>query len=188
MRNRFFLPALTLVFLAVVPARAGEEYSIDPAHTAVGFKISHLGLSWTYGRFNDVAGTFVLDSEAGKCSFNVTIKVASIDTGNQKRDEHLRGEDFFAEKKFPTMSFKSTSVKAVKDGYQVTGDFTLRGVTRSITFTLVGGRTVEFPRGVKRTGFSTELTLKRSDFGMDRFKDAVGDEVYIAISFEGTKK
>ena len=76
----------------------------------------------------------------------------------------------------------------MKDGYEVTGDFTLHGVTKPLTLQLVGGRKAEFPKGIQRTGYSTELALKRSDFGISKFGEAVSDDVVIAISFEGTKK
>jgi polyisoprenoid-binding protein YceI len=191
MRKVFPAPVLAaalLVALAAGPAGAADEYVMDVAHAAVTFKISHLGLSWIYGRFNDFSGGFTLDNDPAKCSFTMTIKTESVDTGNTKRDENLRSPDFFNAKQFPAMTFKSTSVKAVKQGYEVTGDFTLHGVTKPVTFTLTGGKTIEFPKGTPRTGFSTELMIKRTDFGMDKFVEASGDEVYIAISFEGTKK
>ena len=192
MQKGFFsavLAALLLSVLAAAPARAADDYVIDGMHTAVTFKVSHLGLSWTHGRFNDVSGSFSLDpADAGKCSFSLTIKAESIDTNNGKRDDHLRSPDFFNVKQYPAISFKSTAVKAVKDGYQVTGDLTMHGETRPVTFVLVGGKKAEFPKGVQRTGYTTELTLKRSEFGMDKFAEALGDEVRISISFEATKK
>jgi polyisoprenoid-binding protein YceI len=169
------------------PARA-DDYALDEMHTAANFKISHLGLSWTYGRFDDLSGSFTIDADAGKSAFALTIKTDSIDTNNKKRDDHLRSPDFFNVKQFPAITFKSTSVKAAEGGYEVTGDLTLHGVTKSVTFPLKGGKTAEFPKGTVRTGYSTELVLKRSDYGMDKLAPAVGDEVYIAISFEGTKK
>ena len=180
--------AVVLSFTATSPAPAADDYTLDAMHAGVNFKISHLGLSWTYGRFNDVSGSFTIDESAEKCSFNLTIKTDSVDTGNKKRDEHLRSPDFFNAKQYPTITFKSTSVKAAKGGYEVTGDLTLHGKSKSVTFTLVGGRKAEFPKGVQRTGYSTELVIKRSDFGMDKMKEAIGDEVYVSISFEGTKK
>jgi polyisoprenoid-binding protein YceI len=180
---------LALLFAGTVaPASAADDYAIDGMHAGVSFKISHAGLSWTQGRFNDFSGAFSIDPEASKCSFNMTIKTSSIDTNNKKRDGHLSSPDFFNVKQYPTMTFKSTAVKAIKDGYEVTGDMTIRGKTKSISFSLVGGRKGEFPKGVQRTGFSTDLVLKRSDFGMDKFKEMLGDEVYISISFEGTRK
>jgi polyisoprenoid-binding protein YceI len=155
------LAAALLIGLSA-PAFAADDYTIDGMHSAVSFKVSHLGLSWTHGRFNDFSGAFALDPDASKCSFSLTIQASSIDTNNKKRDAHLSSPDFFNVKQYPTMAFKSTAVKAIKNGYEVTGDMTLHGKTKSITFALVGGRKGEFPKGVQRTGFSTDLVLKRS--------------------------
>jgi polyisoprenoid-binding protein YceI len=192
MPARFFTTVLAVILLGLLgvtgPA-AADDYTIDEAHSAVTFKLSHLGLSWVHGRFNDFNGNFTIDPDnAAKCAFALTIKAESIDTNNTKRDGHLRSPDFFNVKQFPAITFKSTAVKGIKDGYDVTGDLTLHGVTKPVTFQLVGGRKAEFPKGVQRTGFSTEVTLKRVDFGMDKFAGAVGDDVHIAVSFEGTKK
>jgi polyisoprenoid-binding protein YceI len=152
------------------------------------FKVSHLGLAEVHGRFNEFGGNFAFDpNDASKCAFTMMVKVESIDTANKARDEHLRGAEFFDVKKYPEITFKSTSVKAAKTGYEVTGDFTMHGETKSITFILTGGKTVEF-KGQKHIGFSTELSLKRSDYGLKAGIPAVGDEVHIAISFEGVKK
>jgi polyisoprenoid-binding protein YceI len=153
------------------------------------FKISHLGLSWIHGRFNEVSGNFTIDKDdASKGAFELTLKAESIDTNNKKRDDHLRSPDFFNVKQFPTITFKSTMVKPAEGGFEVTGDLTMHGETKPITFTLKGGKEAEFPKGVQRTGFSTELTLKRSEFGINKFAGALGEEVQIAVSFEGTKK
>lgn len=178
-----------LFTLSTSAARAAEEYTVDAAHAGINFKISHLGLSWVYGRFNNFSGGFSLDSSDGsKNAFNMEIKVDSIDTGNKMRDSHLLNADFFNAKDHPTMTFKSTAVKPIKDGYQVTGDFTMLGVTKPVSFNLVGGRKAEFPKGVSRTGFTTDFTIKRSEFGMTKFADMIGDDVQVSISFEGTKK
>jgi polyisoprenoid-binding protein YceI len=174
-----------------MPAWAAETYGIDPAHSGVHFKISHIGLSWIHGRFNNYTGTFAIDpDDAGKCSFEMKINTESIDTNNNMRDNHLRSPDFFNVKQFPAISFESTGVKAVKDGYEVTGDLTMHGVTKPVTFALAGGKKAEFPKGVQRTGYSTELILKRSDFGVGKaqFGNALGEDVHIEISFEGVQK
>jgi polyisoprenoid-binding protein YceI len=182
------LSALLLAVVVGAPARAADEYTLDPMHSGVTFKISHLGLSWVHGRFNTFSGSFAIDPDPGKCAFALSIKAESIDTANAKRDEHLRTPDFFNVKQFPAITFQSTAVKAVKDGYEVTGDLTMHGVTKPLTFALLGGRTAEFPKGVQRTGFSTELVLKRAEFGIDKFPEMLGDDVHISISFEGTRK
>lgn len=181
--------AVVTCVLTLASSAQAQQYELDGAHTSIGFHISHLGLSYTYGRFTDFSGQFSIDTaDPSKSSFSLTIQVASVDTANKKRDDHLRSPDFFNAKQFPTITFKSTSVKPVEGGLEVTGDFTLHGVTKPITVTLEGGKTAEFPKGVMRTGYSGEVTLKRSDFGMDKMLEAVGDEVHIAISFEGTQK
>jgi polyisoprenoid-binding protein YceI len=175
--------------IMAAPVRAAD-YTVEDFHSSVTFKVSHLGISEVHGRFNDMAGSFEIDKdEPGKCSFTLTVKTESVDTNNKKRDDHLRSPDFFNVKQFPAITFKSTKVTLAKDkSYLVTGDLAMHGKTKPISFNLKGGKEIEFPKGTKRVGFTTELTLKRSDFGMDFMVAAIGDEVQIAISFEGTTK
>jgi polyisoprenoid-binding protein YceI len=186
----FLAFAVVITLLAAsAPVQAADDYAVDPAHTSIGFKISHLGLSWVHGRFDGFSGGFAIDpDDPAKSAFALTINAETIDTNNQKRDDHLRSPDFFNVKQYPAISFKSTSVKAIPDGYQVTGELTMHGATRPLTLNLTGGKKMEFPKGVARTGFSTDLTLKRSEFGMEKFNPMVGDDVVISVSFEGTKK
>ncbi len=188
-RNCKALAAVAALVIAA-PLLAGEDYGVDTAHSSVTFQISHLGLSWIHGRFNEYSGSFSIDSsEPAKSTFAFEIKPETIDTANAKRDAHLKSPDFFNVKQFPMISFKSTAVKAVADGgYEVTGDLSFHGAVKPVTFTLVGGKAAEFPKGVHRTGYSTMFTIKRSDFGMGKMTDAIGDDVYVAISFEGVKK
>jgi polyisoprenoid-binding protein YceI len=189
------LSALSLLVLgsvlatAATPAHAADVYVYDGVHSSVSFKARHLGLSWIHGRFNEVDGVFTLDRETpSKSTFTLSIKTDSVDTANVKRDEHLRQADYFDTKKFPTIEFKSTSAKAVDGGYEVTGDFTMHGVTKSITLHLKGGKEIEV-KGTKRIGLSTETTLKRSDFGFDPSAiGPIGDEALILIDCEGMKK
>lgn len=187
MRSRFFaLMFAVVVAVNATPARA-DDYTVDLVHSSMTFKIQHLGLAFVHGRFNEFSGTMKIDPDPAKCSFTMNVKVETIDTANAKRDEHLRAEDYFDVKKYPEITFKSTSVKAAGDGYEVTGDFSMRGVTKSIKFTLTGGKKVEI-KGMQRIGFSTDLMIKRSDFGMKAGIPAIADEVYISISYEGLKK
>jgi polyisoprenoid-binding protein YceI len=167
-----------------------DDYVIDAAHSGVTFQISHMGVSYIPGRFNEFSGNFTIDtSDPAKSSFSLTIKTESVDTNNSKRDEHLRAPDFFNAKQFPTITFASTAVKAVEGGYEVTGDLTMHGETKPITFSLKGGKTAEFPPKVIRTGFtSPQIVIKRTDFGVGKPMPVLGNEVYIAVSFEGTKK
>jgi len=185
------VPVFLFLAGAAAPIQAAENYSIDPAHSSVYFRIQHIGLSWVYGRFNTFSGSFAIDAEdAGKCSFEMKINSDSIDTNNKMRDNHLRSPDFFNVKQFAAITFESTGVKAIKDGYEVTGNLTMHGVTKPVTFALLGGKTAEFPPGVSRTGYSTELIIKRSEFGVGKaqFGNALGEDVKVAISFEGTVK
>jgi polyisoprenoid-binding protein YceI len=188
MRFSSFATIGTFVLFAACGFAVADDYTVDPVHSGVTFKIDHLGLTSVQGRFNDVSGSFTIEKDASKCSFNAAIKAETVDTNNSKRDDHLRSPDFFNTKQFPSMGFKSTSVKEAKNGYEVTGDLTVHGTTKPVTFTLVGGKTSEFPKGIHRTGYSTTFTIKRSDYGMDKLADAIGDEVSITITIEGTKK
>ena len=114
--------------------------------------------------------------------------VESVDTNNKQRDGHLKSADFFNAKQFPTISFKSSAFKPIEGGYEVTGDLTLHGETKPITFKLSGGKETEFPPKVKRAGFWADLKIKRSDFGMTKMLEAIGDSVYVSVGVEGTKK
>jgi polyisoprenoid-binding protein YceI len=174
---------------ATPSARAADVYAYDGVHSSISFKARHLDISWIHGRFNEAEGTFSIDREnPANSSFKLTIKADSVDTGNKARDEHLRQPDYFDTKQFPTISFVSTNVKAIDGGYEVKGDFTMHGVTKSITLVLKGGKESEF-KGVKRVPFSTELSLKRSDFGFDKNAiGPIGDEALIMIDCEGMRK
>ena len=194
MRRYFSIWILTLMIGTVVcaggqPASAADEYDYDLVHSSVSFKARHLDISWIHGRFNEVAGKFSLDREnPSKSTFRLTIKADSIDTANAARDEHLRQPDYFDTKQFPTIEFKSTKTKAIEGVYEVTGDFTMHGTTKQITFVLMGGKEHDF-KGTKRVGFSTELSLKRSDFGFDKNAiGPIGDEALIIIDCEGVRK
>jgi polyisoprenoid-binding protein YceI len=188
------LTAFSLAVASLLTVVAGtkvraDEYAVDPAHSAAVFRVSHLGLSWSYGRFTDISGNFAVDAQNPSATqFSLTAQVGSIDTANAKRNEHLKSPDFFDAAQFPSVSFKSTSVRPVDGGFEAAGDLTLHGVTKPITILLKGGRTAEFPRGVQRTGYVSEFTIKRSEFGMDKMVGAVGDKITVEFSFEGTKQ
>jgi polyisoprenoid-binding protein YceI len=182
--------ALTLTLAGALFGQArADDYNIDPYHSSISFQISHIGLTYVHGRFNEFSGGFTLNkADPAKSSFSLTIKTTSVDTNNAKRDGHLRSPDFFDVKQNPTIAFKSTAVKAAGAGYQVTGNLTMNGVSRPVTFTLEGGKTAEFPKGVTRIGFHTQFTLKRSDFEMKKMVGPLGDEVKVAIGIEGVQK
>lgn len=191
MRRASFVFAALVVCAAVSvsSAFAADVYDYDAVHSSISFKARHLDISWIHGRFNEAEGKFSIDREnPAKSSFTLSIKADSVDTANTKRDEHLRQPDYFDTKQFPTIDFKSTSVKPVEGGYEVTGDFKMHGVTKPITLLLKGGKEHDF-KGTKRVAFSTELSLKRSDFGFDKSAiGPIGDEALIVIDCEGMRK
>ena len=178
--------AVPAAFLQAAPL----EYKYDLVHSSVSFKARHLDISWIHGRFNEVDGTFLIDKDdPTNCSFQLTIKADSVDTANAARDEHLRQPDYFDTKQFPTIEFKSTSVKGIPGGYEVAGDFTMHGVTKPITLKIMGGDKESEMRGVYRLGFSTELRVKRSDYNFDPAAiGPIGDEAIILIDFEGMRQ
>lgn len=185
----FRIVAVTVFASLFSSGSQAQQYTLDPAHAAVTFQISHLGLSWTHGRFNKVTGEFTINKDApDQSTFALTIDPNTIDTGNQQRDDHLKSPDFFNVKQFPEITFQSTKVEPIENGYKVTGDLTMHGETKSTTFDLLGGRTAEFPPGTKRTGFSTSFKIKRTDFGVGEASPTIGDDVHTTISVEGVQK
>jgi len=168
------------------PASAqADAYTIDSVHSFITFKIKHLNASYAYGRINSPSGTFALE-EGG--AIEVSAKTEDIDTGNGKRDQHLKGPDFFSAKEFPTLSFKSTSIKKAGDGFAVTGDLTAKGVTKPITVTLQKVGEGQGRGGVKLMGIEGTFTIKRSDFGISYMPEGLGDEVTLMIALEGGRK
>ena len=193
----FVTHAAVMLALAVASqplAVQADNYAVDPSHTSVIFGISHMGLSYTYGRFNKVAGTYVLDeANPAASSFQMTIQTASIDTNDTTRDGHLSGPDFFNAKEFPEIVFQSTEVKAEKNDkgetiYQVAGDLTIHGVTRKVTLPLRLLKVGPGMQGEMRSGFLCETRLARSEFGMTNMIPTIGDDVAVTISFEGVKQ
>ncbi|MDA0838601.1 MAG: YceI family protein [Planctomycetota bacterium] len=192
MRQSAATLATALLFTTLNEARSADEYDIDPGHAAAVFRINHQGFSYTYGRFSKISGVFTNNNDdPGKGSISVEIQAESINTDLDKRDQHLRGPDFLNSKQFPTLTFKSTAVKKAGDNkLSVTGDFTLHGVTKSITVDV--DKVGEGPahQGQYRAGFETTFKINRSDYGITYGlqKGGVGDEVTIMLSFEGIRK
>jgi polyisoprenoid-binding protein YceI len=177
-----------LLSLAGLTAHA-DTFKIDPVHSSIAFSIKHLGVTDFYGRFNDVSGQVVFDkADPSKSSVEVTIPVESIDTHNEKRDQHLKSPDFFNAKQFPTIVFKSKSVEGSGDTYKATGDLTLHGVTKPLTLEIKRGPDGKGMEGEIRGGGEARFTIKRSDFGMNFMQGALGDEVTVFLSLEGVKQ
>ncbi|HEY3246612.1 MAG TPA: YceI family protein [Phycisphaerae bacterium] len=175
--------------VAGVCSAAAETYGVDPVHSTANFRIKHMGTSYFYGRFNDISGTIKFDeADPTKSSFDVDVKTESVDTKNDGRDKHLKSDSFFNVKQYPKMTFKSKSVKKTgEDQYEVSGDFTLHGVTKPLTVKVERTGTGNM-RGKQIVGFETSFTLKRTEFGMSEMLDGLSDEVQVTVSLEAGKK
>ncbi len=176
--------------LGVAPASAAlDTYDIDASHSAVIFRIQHMKAGYQYGRFNDFSGTVAFDeANVGASSVKVEVKTTSVDTHNEKRDDHLRNPDFLDCAQFPTMTFSSTSVKAAGTDYEVAGNLTLHGVTKPVTVKMTKTGAAADPWGGYRMGFEGTLTIKRTDYGMDKKLEGAGDEIRLILAFECVKK
>ena len=186
------LPFLTLALVALLawPAAAAPvNYDVDKGHSALLFRIKHVDVAYTYGRFNDFSGSIVVDDEnLSNAKVEITAKLESVDTNDAKRDQHLRSPDFFNVAQFPNMTFKSTSVSKAGDAYKVTGTLDLHGVTKTLTIDMKKTGEGKDPWGNHRIGFEGQMSFKRSDFGMDKMQEAVGDMVWVTVAIEGIKK
>jgi polyisoprenoid-binding protein YceI len=193
--NRSILRTLSLALLLPAVARAAPAvYKVDPDHSGVGFTIRHF-VSNVPGRFRDFDGSIRYDrQDPAASSIELSVRAASIDTANNDRDEHLRSADFFDVKKFPTLTFTSTEVKARgADALDVTGDLTIHGVTRRATIPVEVLGTAKTPNGEK-AGFEALFALNRKDFGIiwNRVLEAggsvLGDDVKVTIEIEGNRQ
>ena len=143
-------------------------YTLDPAHTRIGFVARHAMVTKVRGSFDEFAGTAVLDgTNPANSRVEVTIEAASIDTRNAQRDEHLRGNDFLAMQEYPKITFASTGVRqAGETTFEVTGDLTIKGVTNEITIPFEFEGAAKDPFGNERVGFEGSVTINRRDYGV----------------------
>jgi len=172
------------------PSTPTETFAVDAVHSTALFRVHHLGASRFWGRFNELAGTITSGDGGAGLALDVTIKTDSVDTSNEKLDNHLRSPDFFNAKEFPTMTFKSTSVAPAGNGFfDVTGDMTIRGTTRSITARVEWTGTAEMGMG-RRCGYEAKFKIKRSDFSVMYGVDngMLSDEIDVIVSLEGVKR
>ncbi len=190
-RNLLFV---SLAALPLVAQDAPETWTVDKGHSSATFKVRHFTAN-VVGQFRNFEGNISLDRKnPNRSSVDFTIQTVSIDTGNEKRDEHLRSADFFDVVKFPAITFKSASVKPTsKDQFDVTGDLTMHGVTKRVTLPVTFLGFQKHPRGEK-AGFEIETTLDRKDYGViwNRALDEGGfllsDTVKISINLEVDRK
>ncbi len=182
----------SLFILQSIPGHAQTKWVTDNAHTSVKFTATHLVISEVEGSFKSFSGSM----ESSKPDFtdariNFSVDIASINTDNEKRDAHLKADDFFNAEKFPVMTFKSTQFKKVRDNkYTLTGDLTIRDVTKRVTFDVTYGGTVKDPWGTTHAGFKAETTINRFDYNlkwntlMEAGGSVVGKDITIRINVE----
>lgn len=162
-------------------------WTVDPAHSSVEFRIKHLMVSTVRGRFGEFEGTIEAAADYHDSKVRGTVKTASIDTNEPRRDDHLRSADFFDADNNPTISFESTEITHVEDGdYRVTGDLSMHGETRPVTFDVTVHGAIHDPDGNDRVGLEVRGTISRSEFALrwqrviESGGVAVADEVRIA--------
>lgn len=179
------------VSLAPTAAEAAERYDLDGTHSNVLFKIRHNDVSYVFGRFNNDFSADIRwdEQDPANTSVTFTLKAESIDTHNQRRDQHLRSPDFFNARQFPEITFASREVrKNGDDTFEVSGDLTLLGQRKPVTLTWEQTGAGPGPRGDFRRGGIATFTIKRSDFGMNYMLDRLGDEVELTVSLQAIRQ
>ena len=173
-------------------AAQAADYQIDKQgqHASVNFKISHLGYSWIYGRFNDFEGTFSWDADKPEASaINVTVNTESVDTNHAERDKHIRSEDFLNVAENATATFTSTGVEVTGDNSaKVSGDLTLNGVSKPVVLDANFIGEGDDPWGGYRAGFDATTTLKLADFGIDYNLGPASETVELILTVEGVRQ
>jgi polyisoprenoid-binding protein YceI len=167
-------------------------WTLDPAHSSVGFTVRHMMVSKVRGKFTDYTADIVTGADPLQSSVNATIQMASIDTGDEGRDGHLRTNDFFDIEAHPTMTFTSTGITGSGSDFKIAGDLTIKGVTKPVVFDLEYGGTGKDPWGNTRSGFTVTGSIDRKDFGMgfnavlETGGIMVGEKVSIELDIEAT--
>jgi len=188
-RKNLIIAFVALLLLPLAASAQPTTWVVDPVHSNVGFKVRHF-LTPVSGQFEEFSGTIVYDADnPSSSSVEMVVQAESIDTDNERRDGHLRSPDFFDVTNHPTLSFKSKKVAAVGDNLAVTGDLSIRGVTKEVTIPVQ----VLGVMGDK-AGFASEFTVDRQDYGvswnraLDQGGTILGDEVSVELTFEVDRK
>ena len=189
------LSAVLLLILMTASLSTAATFAIDPVHSSIGFKIKHMVISKVRGSFGQFEGIIEFDEvDPALGSVSATITMDSIDTGDQKRDEHLRDADFFNTAEFPTMTFSSKEITKDGDDWQLKGNLTLHGVTRPVALKLEYNGSVDDPWGNHRVGFAAEGKIDRRDYGiswnntLDKGGLALGNDVTIQLEIEAIRQ
>jgi polyisoprenoid-binding protein YceI len=176
-------------------AVATAAWRVDPAHSHIEFAVRHLMISTVKGEFTDVSGTLTGDeTDPASASIELTIPVAGIHTRESRRDAHLRSADFFDAEHYPNITFRSTRIVPAGTGaFAVSGDLTIRGITKPVTLNVHAGGQVRDPWGGERVGYSATTRINRKDFGLNWNQVLetggvlVGDEVKVSVDLELVK-
>lgn len=171
--------------LPAVHVPAAGSFQVDPTHSTILFKVQHEGAGYVYGWFKDFSGTLTIDADPSKSHVELAVKAASIDTRNGERDGNLVGPDFLNAKQFPELTFNSRSVAATRSGWHITGDLTIRGVTKAVAFDAAPVGDATDPRGKRLMGVEAHFVIARDDFGVSFMPEMVGPRVELIIDLEG---
>jgi polyisoprenoid-binding protein YceI len=175
------------------PGISTGVWTIDPAHSTVGFSVRHLMVSKVRGRFGAFTGTITIADNALESGLDASVEMASVDTGDAGRDGHLRGADFLDVETYPTMTFASTSLQAVDGHYALNGNLTIKGVAKPVTFALEFDGVATDPWGNTKAGFSATAEINRKDWGiewnaaLEAGGVLVGEKVKIQLDIEAAK-
>ncbi len=165
-------------------------WTVDVSHSNVGFTVRHMMVAKTRGRFTDFTAEIVTADDPTQSRVDATVQMASVDTNDEARDNHLRTTDFFDIQTYPTMSFRTTSIEPDGHDFKLHGELTIRGVTKPVTFDLEVGGVGTDPWGNTKAGFSATTTINRKDFGIEWNAPLetggviVGDKVKIELDIE----
>lgn len=175
-------------------AASAADYQVDPVHSTVGFAIRHLGISEVHGAFTNFTGKIAYDpAKPEEFKASGTVEVASVNTGNDKRDGHLRSPDFFDAAKLPAIKFETTGIKKDDGEWVVTGQFTMHGVTKEIKLRGELSGPVQDPWGKMRLGLSATTKINRLDYGitwnktLDKGGVMIGEDVKISLNIEAVQ-
>ena len=182
-----FLLAVSALMVAAPAAAQTSQWQLDPAHSSAQFAVRHMGISNVRGTFTKLSGTARYEpADSKNDSVEVTIEVASVDSRVEMRDNDLRSDHFFDVQKYPTITFRSTKVESAgADKLKITGDLTIRGITKPVTLDVDGpSKPVKDGQGRLHMGVSATATVNRTDFGMTGYQGIVGNEVTLTIDAE----
>jgi polyisoprenoid-binding protein YceI len=184
--------ALATTALAADTKPAAGKYNIDPMHSKVGFEIPHLVISSVEGHFKTFSGAITIDDKFEKSKIETEVDITSIDTSVGDRDTHLKSPDFFDAAKYPKMTFKSSAIMGTPQAFKLTGDLTIKGKTKKVTFDAVYKGSVVDAYGNHKIAFTANTKISRKEFGLTWGKmveagPVVGDEVTIDLKIQAAK-